>query len=410
MCVIKKIIVALEIELITKNSIIYVIGAWIITIILAKLFKLNNYGFDIKLYSITYKNYTVQNIFTRILRRTKFLVSSFANVSILSGFIMMFFAFWFLSNNITSFFIKPTEFAEMTLLIPGVTLTSTSSIMYFLLSIPIVLVMHEGAHGIVATLEKIKIKSGGFAVFIAMFAGFVEPDEKEFSNAKRISKLKVISAGATSNVLFSLLLSCILITNPLFAIILPEPFLSFFYEIPEGVKIISVMKDSDAEISGLQSNDIIISINNINIKSPIDFKKIELNPYEVVEVVVSRNNQELKFMVTTIENPNELGNGLIGIIRDNSLSYKPLYNFLEWKNQDVSMFLIWLWMISFFIGIINMLPLPILDGGKFIQCIIEKKTSEKTNNIIMWIIYSGTLILFVTNISLSYIKSGWFTI
>ena len=100
MCVIKKIIVALEIELITKNSIIYVIGAWIITIILAKLFKLNNYGFDIKLYSITYKNYTVQNIFTRILRRTKFLVSSFANVSILSGFIMMFFAFWFLSFEI----------------------------------------------------------------------------------------------------------------------------------------------------------------------------------------------------------------------------------------------------------------------------------------------------------------------
>ncbi|KKL17265.1 hypothetical protein LCGC14_2487300, partial [marine sediment metagenome] len=42
---------------------------------------------------------------------------------------------------------------------------------------PIVLVIHEGAHGIVATLEKIKIKTGGFAIFIALFAGFVEPDE-----------------------------------------------------------------------------------------------------------------------------------------------------------------------------------------------------------------------------------------
>ena len=43
--------------------------------------------------------------------------------------------------------------------------------------------VHEGAHGIVAALEKIKIKTGGFAIFIAMFAGFVEPDEEEFNKA-----------------------------------------------------------------------------------------------------------------------------------------------------------------------------------------------------------------------------------
>ncbi len=49
-------------------------------------------------------------------------------------------------------------FSELTVLIPGVTLTSAPAITYFLLSIPIVLVMHEGAHGIVAALEKIKIK------------------------------------------------------------------------------------------------------------------------------------------------------------------------------------------------------------------------------------------------------------
>ena len=61
----------------------------------------------------------------------------------------------------------------------------------------------KGAHGIVATLEKIKIKTGGFAIFIALFAGFVEPDEDEFNNAKKISKLRVIGAGATSNVIFA---------------------------------------------------------------------------------------------------------------------------------------------------------------------------------------------------------------
>ena len=79
-----------------------------------------------------------------------------------------------------------------------------------MLSIPIVLVIHEGAHGIVAALEKIKIKTGGFAIFIAMFAGFVEPDEEEFDKAKKISKLRVIGAGATSNVIFAIVLGAII--------------------------------------------------------------------------------------------------------------------------------------------------------------------------------------------------------
>jgi membrane-associated protease RseP (regulator of RpoE activity) len=67
-------------------------------------------------------------------------------------------------------------------------------------------------------------------------------------------------------------------------------------------------------------------------------------------------------------------------------------------------------MISFFIGIINMLPLPILDGGKFIHSIIDKKLSDVAVNRTMWAIYAFTFCLFGLNIALSYMKSGWFTI
>jgi membrane-associated protease RseP (regulator of RpoE activity) len=107
--------------------------------------------------------------------------------------------------------------------------------------------------------------------------------------------------------------------------------------------------------------------------------------------------------------PDDPDRGLIGIMRDNSMSYKPMLNFIKWDPQ-ISMFLLWLWMISFFIGIINMLPLPILDGGKFLYTIIEKNTSERKINIIMWSVYAFTFILFGLNIGLSYVKSGWFTI
>jgi membrane-associated protease RseP (regulator of RpoE activity) len=321
---------------------------------------------------------------------------------------MMGFAFWFLLDNVSKYFVAPSDFSQLTVLIPGVTLTSPSAIAYFLLSIPIVLIVHEGAHGIVATLEKIKIKTGGFAIFIAMFAGFVEPDEEEFNKAKKISKLRVIGAGATANVIFAFALGAIMLTNPLFALIMPEPLLSSFYELPEGVLVLSIIDDFGAQQAGLFANDIITSINGNTILSPIDFPS--LSPGDTADVSVLRNGQELDFSVEIMPSPEDPDRGLIGIMRDNSLAYKPVLNFIEWNDLNVSMFLLWLWMISFFIGIINMLPLPILDGGKFIHTIIDKRLSEKSVNGIMWGIYGFTFALFGLNIALSYMKSGWFTI
>jgi len=375
---------------------------------IAKSLKLEKHGFTIKAYSLTYKNTQVQSVLTKMLTRTKRGIRVFADVSVIAGFLMMGFAFWFLLSNISNFFVEPTEFAELTVLIPGVTLTSASAILYFLLSIPIVLVIHEGAHGIVATLEKIKIKTGGFAIFIALFAGFVEPDEKEFDDARKISKLRVIGAGATSNVIFAFALGAILLTNPLFALILPEPFLEWFYDAPDGVGIISIIEGSGAEKAGLQKNDVITGIDDIAIITPVDFQKADLKPGDIVTVTVQRDGQLLQLPVEIMPSPDDPDKGLVGIMRDSAF-YKPVYNFIEWDPQ-VSMFLLWLWMISFFIGIINMLPLPILDGGKFIYTIIEKKASERKVNAIMFSIYGITFVIFGLNIALSYMKSGWFTI
>ena len=395
-------------ELLTDNAIIYVLIAWVVILAIAKSLKLEKHGFTIKAYSLTYKNTQVQSVLSKMLTRTKRGIRVFADVSVIAGFLMMGFAFWFLLSNISNFFVEPTEFAELTVLIPGVTLTSASAILYFLLSIPIVLVIHEGAHGIVATLEKIKIKTGGFAIFIALFAGFVEPDEKEFDDARKISKLRVIGAGATSNVIFAFALGAILLTNPLFALILPEPFLEWFYDAPDGVGIISIIEGSGAEKAGLQKNDVITGIDDIAIITPVDFQKADLKPGDIVTVTVQRDGQLLQLPVEIMPSPDDPDKGLVGIMRDSAF-YKPVYNFIEWDPQ-VSMFLLWLWMISFFIGIINMLPLPILDGGKFIYTIIEKKASERKVNAIMFSIYGITFVIFGLNIALSYMKSGWFTI
>jgi len=390
--------------------------AWVMVIVVAKALKLEKYGFELKAYSLVYKNKGVNDALIKVLGRTKRSVKVFANVSLIAGFLMMGFAFYFLLNNISNYFVAQAEFSELTVLIPGITLTSAPAIAYFLLSIPIVLVMHEGAHGIVAALEKIKIKTGGFAIFIAMFAGFVEPDEEEFEKAKKISKLRVIGAGATSNVLFAIVLGAIMLTNPVFGMVIEsiplfgEPILDTFYVTSSGVLILSIMENSGAEQAGLLANDIITSINNIPIHGPSDFPS--LNPGEMASVSVIRDGMSLDFGVEIMPAPEDAERGLIGIMRDNSIQFKPVMNFIDWTNVDfnISMFLLWLWMISFFIGIINMLPLPILDGGKFIHIIIDKRIPDKSVNVVMWGIYAFTFVLFGLNIALSYLKSGWFTI
>ena len=390
--------------------------AWVVIIVIAKALKLEKYGFELKTYSLVYKNKGVNEVLIKVLGRTKKGIRVFADVSVIAGFIMMGFAFYFLLNNVSNYFVAQSNFSELTVLIPGVTLTSAPAITYFLLSIPIVLVMHEGAHGIVAALEKIKIKTGGFAVFIALFAGFVEPDEEEFDKAKRISKLRVIGAGATSNVLFAIVFGAILLTNPVFGMVLEsiplfgDAILNTFYELSQGVLILSIIENSDAEQAGLLANDIITAINDVPIRGPADFPV--LNPGEIASVSILRDGQVLEKTLEVMASPDDPERGLIGIMRDNSIPYKPVMNFIDWTNVDfnISMFLLWLWMISFFIGIINMLPLPILDGGKFIHTIIDKKISDKSVNIVMWGIYAFTFALFGLNIALSYLKSGWFTI
>lgn len=393
-----------------QNSIIYVLIAWCIIFAIAKVSKLDKRGFEIKPYSITYKNQNVQLLLTRLLGRTERATRIFSNVSIVLGFIMMGAGFWYLISNLSNFFVKPEAFAEMTVLIPGVTIQSSSNIAYFLLAVPIVLVMHEGAHGIVATLEKIKIKTGGFAVFIALFAGFVEPDEEEFAKAKKISRLRVIGAGATSNVIFSFVIAGLLLFNPSFALIMPDSIRNVLYSEPLGVPIISVEPGSGAEKAGLQKDDIITGINGVHIALPQDFSKVQLKPGDTVTVTLTRSGQTLQIPVITTPSKDDPQKGMLGIMRAALPSYQPVVPYYIHWSPEVFMFLLWLWMLSFFIGIFNMLPLPILDGGKFVHSIIEKKMSEKALKGTMLSLYVFTFILFGLNIALSALKSGFITI
>ena len=76
---------------------------------------------------------------------------------------------------------------------------------YWIIIIAIIASPHEFAHGIFASLNKVKIKKTGFGFFpffLPIFlAAFVELDEKNMEKKSKFSQMAVLSAGTFANVL-----------------------------------------------------------------------------------------------------------------------------------------------------------------------------------------------------------------
>ncbi|MEM0364752.1 MAG: site-2 protease family protein [Candidatus Nitrosocaldus sp.] len=396
-----------------NTSIVALLIAWIIIIASAKALRLEKRGFEIKPFMLTYKNHGVSSTLDRLLAINRSVVKVFADVSIVAGAIMMVFAVWFLLNNLVHFFADSGQFSEVTLLIPGVTIRSVPNLVYFLLAAPIVLVVHEVAHGIVARLERIRVKSGGFAIIIALIAGFVEPDEDEFNRARRVSKVRVIAAGSTSNILLSFLVASLLMFNPAFGNILEllsPQVRGIFYNDPIGVPVVQVIEGSGAAQAGMRAGDIITAINDTQVKTPADLAKVRLVPGEQVSVSILRDGEPIRLTVTIMSAEDDPNRGMIGIIRDVFPHMPPKVPFwIPWPHE-VFMFLLWLWMLSFFIGIFNMLPMIPLDGEKYISSMLENRVSARSLKATRIGINALGFGLLGANIIATVIKSGFITI
>ena len=396
-----------------NSSIFMLLIAWMVILIAAKALKLDKRGFELKPFMIMYKNHNVEQTLDKIVSMSRSAVKIFSNIGVVGGAFMMAFALWFLINNLSNFFVAQDQFSEVTLLVPGVTIRSIPSLTYFLLAAPVVLIIHEVAHGIVARRENIRVKSGGFAVIIALIAGFVEPEEESFSKSRRVSKVRVIAAGSTSNILFSFVIAGLLIFNPAFGNILelmsPE-LRSIFYNDPIGVPVVQIMEGYGAERAGMKAEDIIIAINGIETRTPAELANIDLKPGDTALVTVLRDGQEITLQVEVLPSEQDPEKGLLGIIRGAFPHFPPKSDFwIPWP-APVFSFLLWVWMLSFFIGIFNMLPLLILDGEKYIMTMIEGKVSKKTFTATRIFVNGVGFGLLGANIIATVIKSGFVTI
>jgi len=248
------------------------------------------------------------------------------------------------------------------------------SFWHWLISIFVVAVIHEFSHGILARYHKVPIKSSGFAFLLALPAAFVEPDENILQTKSTKQKLSIFAAGPFSNIIFA-----IIFIIPLFSLSLIQ---ASNYDLSEPPIIESTLEGYDIHQFNIQ-NEQITQINNEKVINYSDFfiKTNNLKPNQTISLTTSENN----YSIILSENPQNKSKPYVGIILKTPMKNSNIFfsNILPW----LSLLFEWLVLISLGIGLFNLLPLGITDGGRMLETVIpfifkKRKTSKKVFRLI----------------------------
>ena len=89
---------------------------------------------------------------------------------------------------------------EVALVLPGINpILPLEYLGFILLGLIIAIMVHEFSHGILALVDKIKVKSLGILYLIVPIGAFCEPDDDEVKKARILSRLRIYAAGPTAN-------------------------------------------------------------------------------------------------------------------------------------------------------------------------------------------------------------------
>jgi membrane-associated protease RseP (regulator of RpoE activity) len=147
---------------------------------------------------------------------------------------------------------------ELALVLPGINpILPLEFIGYILLGLIIAIVVHEFSHGILALVDKIKVKALGVLYLIVPIGAFCEPDEEEVKKARILPRMRIYAAGPTAN--FVVVLLCILLFS---AVFMPA-----VQPAAEGAVVFTVDTNSPAKHIGLQPGAIITSFNDTRISN-----------------------------------------------------------------------------------------------------------------------------------------------
>ena len=336
-----------------------------------------------------------------------------------------------------------------------------SSITLSLLGITGIIVFHEFGHfifckffgvytptfsiGMGQKLYKKMIGSTEFCISAAPLGGYVEiasedtAQQKGFNSISYLKKFLIILGGIGFNMLFAYI-----IFSVLFYIGMPD---SAFMPYENTKPVVETISPESINHGLIESNDIILSINNKSVENKSENIKEVLHQCIAedkteIPVVIERDKQE--HSITIKLNPDKkpllieqrlelcllrkapltitqsISNGITLTNFYIAAIFSSLKNLIKTKSTDglagpimtltsstkiaqkgLKSLLIFLSIISINLGIMNLLPLPIFDGGQFviftIEAILKREMSESIKEKIgtfSWFLILGLMIIF----------------
>ncbi len=292
------------------------------------------------------------------------------------------------------------------LMLPGV--NPMLPIVYGWIAIVLAIVIHEGAHGIIARNNGFRVKSSGLLFFLIIPIGaFVDVDEEQLKTAKARPSLKVMAAGVGGNIIVGAV--CLLCLIVLVGGLTPAI---------SGLYVNSVTDGLPAQDAGLLPKDVIVSINNVTIGTSAELRTFLDNKTagDTIAVTVLRGDSwqyEYTYNLNLTTSDNRT---VMGVTVYNLQTQEILANYNNFSIQRLSMyivpptlasgyipfsdtlapfytspigpswsiianFLYWVWFVNFNLAIFNALPIYPMDGGRIFNITLKrfvgKRLSEK---------------------------------
>lgn len=263
---------------------------------------------------------------------------------------------------------SPNPEPTVSLLIPGVKIPGSPVYVpfwYGIISMAIIIFVHELSHGIAATIEKIKLKSTGIGMMLVLPVAFVEPEQESYEKSKRISKIRMLIAGSFANFVVAILAA--LIVN--FAV---YPWINSMVNY-EGVMITELVQDGPAMIAGVANNSRILSINNHSISNMTEFynELSALSPNSTALLATNVSNSEIVLSA----NPSNESMAYLGVMVEQEWQFKKELSNIPFFLLNIPLILatllMWISNLNLGISVINLFPLWITDGGKVLIEIVK---------------------------------------
>jgi len=302
----------------------------------------------------------------------------FGYISVGAGFVGLIFISYVLIKNLYDLVVSPTATSGVSLVLPGINVPGLGVLpfWYWVIAIFIIALVHEFSHGIVARAHNIQVKNTGIVLLGPIIGAFVEPHEKKLRKERDIKQYSVLAAGPSSNVVLAII--------ALLLLGLLVPLQQSMVE-PQGFTFDSYVEgDYPFAQANILPGTVITGINDQEVNGFMEFSETLgcLNAGD--KLIVNTANDSIPIILAI--SPDNPKKGFLGIqnIRD-ELEIKEEYNQGLWKTAYYSLdwivgFLRWLFILSLGIGLFNLLPLPIVDGGRMTQIFLQKLKGKLTGN------------------------------